>query len=118
MATGTLVWGSLALVCFKGCFSGLDGLLTDSGGGKSELQTIQEIARDSDLHIKYGQQTEEQKIKYKMLVLYEDGTLLQEGQTRGGSRADMVHDSTQLMETVLHSHVNTARTAAVCAASL
>lgn len=104
--------GSLTLVRFKGCFSGLDGLLTDRGGGKSELQTIQEIARDNDLHIKYGQQTEEQKMKYKMLVLYEDGTLL-----RGGSRADLVHDTTQLMETVLHSHANTARTA-VCAASL
>lgn len=107
--------GSLTLVRFKGCFSGLGGLLTDRGGGKSELQTIQETARDNDLHIKYGQQTEEQKMKYKMLVLCEGGTLLREGQTRGGSRADLVHDSSQLMETVLHSHANTARTA-VCAA--
>lgn len=41
----------------------------DRGGSKSELQTIQGIARDTDLHIKYGQQTEDQKMKFKLLVL-------------------------------------------------
>lgn len=44
--------------------------------------------------IKYAQQTEDQKMKDKLLVLFEHETFLQEGQTRGESKADLLHDTT------------------------
>lgn len=62
----------------------------DHGGSKSELQTIQEIARDTDLHIKYGQQTEDHKTKCKLLVLQDHETVVQ---TCGESKAGLVHDT-------------------------
>lgn len=76
----------------------------DRGGSKFELQTIQEIAPDADLNIRYGEQTEDQKIKYKvsnplpgwcaiirvLSDLYGHETLLQGGQTHGESKADLV----------------------------